>query len=41
MVRVGERTGELSEQLENAASFFEDELDYSVDKLTAVVRADR
>jgi type IV pilus assembly protein PilC len=34
MVRVGERTGALSEQLESAASFFKDELDYSVDKLT-------
>jgi len=34
MVRVGERTGELSEQLDNAASFFQDELDYSVQKLT-------
>lgn len=34
MVRVGERTGELSEQLEGAATFFQDELDYSVDKLT-------
>lgn len=35
MVRVGERTGELSEQLENAASFYEEELTYAVDKLTA------
>ena len=35
MVRVGERTGELSEQLENAASFYEEELSYAVDKLTA------
>ena len=34
MVRVGERTGELSEQLDNAAAFFEDELDYAVEKLT-------
>ena len=34
MVRVGERTGELSQQLDNAASFFQDELDYSVQKLT-------
>lgn len=34
MVRVGERTGALSEQLDGAASFFKDELDYSVDKLT-------
>ena len=34
MVRVGERTGALAEQLEGAASFFKDELDYSVDKLT-------
>ncbi|MCO5322454.1 MAG: type II secretion system F family protein [Microthrixaceae bacterium] len=35
MVRVGERTGELSDQLENAASFYEEELEYAVDKLTA------
>ncbi len=35
MVRVGERTGELSEQLDNAAGFYEEELDYAVDKLTA------
>jgi len=34
MIRVGERTGALAGQLENAASFFEDELDYAVDKLT-------
>lgn len=35
MVRVGERTGELSDQLENAAGFYEEELQYAVDKLTA------
>ena len=35
MVRVGERTGELSEQLNNAAGFYEEELEYSVEKLTA------
>ncbi|HTN99564.1 MAG TPA: type II secretion system F family protein [Microthrixaceae bacterium] len=35
MVRVGERTGELSDQLNNAAGFYEDELSYAVDKLTA------
>ena len=35
MIRVGERTGELSEQLNNAASFYEEEMDYAVDKLTA------
>lgn len=34
MIRVGERTGALSEQLEGAATFFKEELDYSVDKLT-------
>ena len=34
MIRVGERTGELSDQLENIAGFFEEELDYAVDKLT-------
>ena len=35
MIRVGERSGELSDQLENAAGFYEEELDYAVDKLTA------
>jgi len=35
MVRVGERTGELSDQLNNAAGFYEEELGYAVDKLTA------
>jgi type IV pilus assembly protein PilC len=35
MVRVGERTGELSDQLENAATFYEEELGYAVDKMTA------
>jgi type IV pilus assembly protein PilC len=35
MVRVGERTGELSDQLENAAGFYQEELEYAVDKLTA------
>lgn len=34
MIRVGERTGELADQLENIAGFFEEELDYAVDKLT-------
>ena len=34
MVRVGERTGELSDQLRNTAGFFEEELEYAVDKLT-------
>lgn len=34
MVKVGERTGELSDQLENVAAFYEEELDYAVDKLT-------
>lgn len=34
MVRVGERTGDLTEQLDNVAGFFEDELDYAVEKLT-------
>ncbi|MGB6057862.1 MAG: type II secretion system F family protein [Microthrixaceae bacterium] len=34
MVRVGERTGDLTEQLDNVATFFEDELDYAVEKLT-------
>ncbi|MFN8050412.1 MAG: type II secretion system F family protein [Acidimicrobiales bacterium] len=34
MVRVGERSGELTEQLNNVAGFFEDELSYAVDKLT-------
>ena len=35
MVRVGERTGELSDQLNNAAGFYEEELGYAVEKLTA------
>ena len=35
MVRVGERTGELSDQLNNAAGFYQEELEYSVEKLTA------
>lgn len=35
MVRVGERTGELADQLDNAAGFYEEELGYAVDKLTA------
>lgn len=35
MVRVGERTGELSDQLNNAAGFYEEELTYAVDKMTA------
>ena len=35
MVRVGERAGELSGQLNNAAGFYEEELTYAVDKLTA------
>lgn len=35
MVRVGERTGELADQLNNAAGFYEEELSYAVDKLTA------
>lgn len=35
MVRVGERTGELSLQLQRAAGFYEEELTYAVDKLTA------
>jgi len=34
MVRVGERTGDLTQQLDNVASFFEDELDYAVEKMT-------
>ncbi len=34
MVRVGERTGELADQLENCAGFYEEELDYAVEKLT-------
>lgn len=36
MVRVGERTGELSEQLSNSAMFYEEELDYAVDKMTGL-----
>lgn len=36
MVRVGERTGDLSDQLNNSAGFYEEELDYAVDKMTAL-----
>lgn len=35
MIRVGERTGELSDQLDNAAGFYQEELEYAVEKLTA------
>ncbi|MFA9564739.1 MAG: type II secretion system F family protein [Acidimicrobiales bacterium] len=35
MIRVGERTGGLSDQLDNAAGFYQEELEYAVDKLTA------
>lgn len=34
MIRVGERTGDLTEQLDNVATFFESELDYAVERLT-------
>jgi type IV pilus assembly protein PilC len=34
MVRVGERTGALTEQLDNVAAFFESELDDAVEKMT-------
>ena len=34
MIRVGEQTGELSGQLDNVAGFYNEELDYSVEKLT-------
>ncbi len=34
MVRVGEQTGELAGQLDNVAGFYNEELDYSVEKLT-------
>ncbi len=35
MIRVGERSGELSKQLDNAAGFYEEELEYAIDKMTA------
>lgn len=35
MIRVGERSGELSRQLENAATFYEEELEYAIEKMTA------
>ena len=34
MIKVGEETGELAAQLDNVAGFFNDELDYAVDKMT-------
>lgn len=34
MIKVGEQTGELAAQLQNVAGFFNDELDYAVDKMT-------
>lgn len=36
MVRVGEATGTLDTQLETAAAFYEQELDYKIKKLTAL-----
>ncbi|MDQ3757939.1 MAG: type II secretion system F family protein [Actinomycetota bacterium] len=36
MFRVGEDTGSLDEQLETAAEFFEQELDYKIKKLTTL-----
>ncbi|MFV0318558.1 MAG: type II secretion system F family protein [Microthrixaceae bacterium] len=36
MIKVGERSGELSTQLENAANFYEEELEYAIDKMTAL-----
>jgi len=35
MIRVGERSGELARQLENAAGFYEEELEYAIEKMTA------
>lgn len=34
MIRVGEQTGELAGQLDNVANFYNEELDFAVDKLT-------
>jgi type IV pilus assembly protein PilC len=34
MVRVGERSGELADQLQNAAGFYEDELEYAIERMT-------
>lgn len=36
MLRVGEDTGTLDNQLETTAQFFETELDYKIKKLTAL-----
>ena len=36
MVRVGENTGTLDVQLETAAAFYEQELDYKIKKLTTL-----
>jgi type IV pilus assembly protein PilC len=36
MIRVGEETGTLEQQLEVAASYYESELDYKLKKLVAL-----
>lgn len=36
MIRVGENTGTLDDQLETAAAFYEQELDYKIKRLTAL-----
>ena len=36
MIRVGENTGTLDDQLETAAAFYEQELDYKIKKLTTL-----
>ena len=36
MIRVGERSGELAVQLDNAANFYSEELDYAIEKMTAM-----
>ena len=37
MLRVGEDTGSLDEQLETVASFYEKELDYKVKQITTLM----
>jgi type IV pilus assembly protein PilC len=37
MIMVGEESGELEEMLVNVANFYDDEVDRSVERLTAII----